>query len=292
MRRTQRLFLIIVTLAPFLADAQSFYAIRRNRNLLVGFGSGTANYFGEMVNPGEFGILKPSIAVSAEYYWTDRISTRAGLTWFQISGDDSKADDDRKNRNLSFTSGNIEFSALGVISLTPLGTRFYQRPMINFHAFLGVGLLYFNPKAVYDGKKYALQPLETEGVKYGRIQPVIPIGLGTRIKLDPFFNLLIEGGYRITFTDYLDDVSVRRYPAAASLKSDLSRALSDRRNEIGKLPEGDPTQVGVRGNPEKNDGYFILNVTVQYYMPKEIFRNSQRKLYKAKRRAYYRRLRR
>jgi hypothetical protein len=244
-----------------------------------------------MVNPGKLGILKPSLSASAEYYWTDRISTRAALTWFQISGDDAKADDDRRQRNLSFVSGNFELSTIGIISLTPMGTRFYQRPMINFHAFLGVGLLYFNPKAVYDGKKYALQPLQTEGVKYSRIQPVIPIGLGTRIKIDPFFNLLIEGGYRITFTDYLDDVSKRRYPDPATLKSDLSRILSDRRPEIGTQPEN-PTVVGVRGNPKQNDGYFILNVTVQYYMPKEIFRNSQRKLYKAKRRAYYRRLRR
>lgn len=283
MRISRILVLSVVTLVPFFADGQSFYAIRRNRNLLVGLGSGTANYYGEMVNPGEFGILKPSISVSAEYYWTDRISTRAGLTWFIISGDDSKADDDRKRRNLSFTSGNFELSALGIINLTPLGTRFYQRPMLNFHAFVGVGLLYFNPKAELDGKKYALQPLQTEGVKYSRIQPVIPIGLGTRIKLDPFFNLLIEGGYRITFTDYLDDVSVRRYPDPATLKSDLSRALSDRR-----LPDDKPANpqlTGVRGNPEKNDGYFILNVTVQYYMPKEIFRgSSQRKVYNAKRR--------
>lgn len=288
MRRTQRLFLIIVMLAPFLADAQSFYAIRRNRNLLVGFGSGTANYFGEMVNPKKFGILKPNIAVSAEYYWTNRISTRAGLTWFQISGDDAKANDDRKDRNLSFTSGNFELSALGIISLSPMGTRFYQRPMLNFHAFIGVGLLYFNPKAEYDGKKHALQPLQTEGVKYSRIQPVIPFGLGARIKIDPFFNLLIEGGYRITFTDYLDDVSVRRYPDPATLKSDLARALSDRRPEIGTQPEN-PTAVGVRGNPSEKDGYFLLNVTVQYYLQKEIFRNSQRKIYRSKRKAYYRR---
>ncbi|HYG19203.1 MAG TPA: DUF6089 family protein [Ohtaekwangia sp.] len=286
MIRTRYLLLCVFTLITFWVEAQSFYAIRRNRNLLVGLGTGTANYLGEMVNPGEFGILKPNIAVSAEYYWTDRISTRAGLTWFQISGDDAKADDDRKSRNLSFVSGNIEFSAIGIINLSPIGTRFYQRSVLNLHAFAGIGLLYFNPKAEYDGKKHALQPLETEGVKYSRITPVIPVGLGARIKVNPFFNLLVEGGYRITFTDYLDDVSIRRYPDPATLKSDLSRALSDRRPEIGTQPDN-PTAVGVRGNPEKNDGYFLLNVTVQYYMPQEIFSNAQRKLYRSKRKGYY-----
>jgi hypothetical protein len=290
MMRIRIVVLLIVTIAPLYAEAQSFYAIRRNRNLLVGLGSGTANYYGEMVNPGEFGILKPNITVSAEYYWTDRISSRAQLTWFQFSGDDAKADDDREERNLSFTSSNIELSAIGIINLTPLGTRFYQRPKINLHAFLGIGLLYFNPKTEYNGEKVALAPLETEGVKYSRLQPVIPVGLGARIKIDPFFNVLIEGGYRVTFTDYLDDVSIKRYPDPATLKSDLSRALSDRRPEIGTQP-ANPQQVGVRGNPEKNDGYFIANITVQYYMPTEIFRNSQRKLYKSKRKGYYNRRR-
>lgn len=269
-------------------EAQSFYSTRRNRNLLVGFGSGTANYYGEMVNPGEFGALKFNIAANAEYYLRERISVRTTLTFFQISGNDAKANDDRQERNLSFKSSNIELSALGVLNLSPVGLRFYQRSQINLHAFAGIGLLYFNPKAEYKGKTYALEPLQTEGRGYSRVTPVIPIGLGARIKLDPFFNILIEGGYRITFTDHLDDVSVRRYPEASTLKSDLSRALSDRRVEIGTQPPI-PSQQGVRGNPNKNDGYFLANITLQYYLPTEIFQDSQRKLYNRKRKYYYRR---
>lgn len=286
MRSLRILVLAIVTFAPFFADAQSFFAIRRNRNLLVGVGSGTANYYGEMVNPGEFGVIKPNITVSAEYYWFPRISSRAQLTWFQFSGDDAKADDDRKNRNLSFTSSNIELSVIGVIHLAPMGTRFYQRSPLDIHAFVGIGLLRFNPKTTtQSGEKVALAPLQTEGVKYSRFQPVIPIGLGGRIKVDPFFNIIVEGGYRITFTDYLDDVSIKRYPDQSLLKSELAKELSYRADEIGSI-------ATVRGNPDKNDGYFIANVTLQYYLPTEIFRNSQRKLYKTKRRAYYNRRRR
>ncbi|HEY9049451.1 MAG TPA: DUF6089 family protein [Ohtaekwangia sp.] len=288
MKRLFWFLILTICLVPSLTEAQSFYSTRRNRNLLVGLGSGTANYFGEMVNPGKTGTLKFNIAANAEYYLHERISVRAGLTFFQISGDDAKANDDRQERNLSFKSSNIELSALGVINLSPIGLRFYQRSQLNFHAFAGIGLLYFNPKTEYQGKTYALQPLQTEGVKYSRITPVIPVGLGARIKINPFFNLLVEGGYRITFTDHLDDVSVRRYPDPATLKSDLSRALSDRRVEIGTQP-ANPTQVGVRGNPNKNDGYFLANITVQYYLPKEVFQSSQRKLYNKKRKYYYRR---
>jgi Domain of unknown function (DUF6089) len=268
-----------------LGYSQSFYATRRDRNFLISVGSGTANYYGEMVNPGEFGTLKPNIAIGAEYYMTNRISIRSELTWFQLSGNDAQADDDRVERNLSFTSNNIELSVLGAVNLSPMGLRFYQRSKLNLHAFAGIGVLYFNPKAEYQGQKYALQPLQTENKKYSRVQPVIPLGFGARIKLDPFFNILVEAGYRITFTDYLDDASSTRYPDGSLLKSDLARALSDRRVEIGTQPSN-PTQVGKRGNPEENDGYFITNITLQYYLPKMMFAKYN-KMYNAKRKWYY-----
>jgi hypothetical protein len=274
------------TTIPFVSYSQSFFALRRDRNFLVSVGTGTATYKGEMVNPGDFGRLRPNVAVGAEYYMNSRISVRAELTYFQLRGSDKDADDDRWERNLSFKSGNVELSVMGAINLSPMGIRFYQRSALNLHAFAGIGVLYFNPKAELDGKTYALQPLQTEGKKYSRIQPVIPLGVGARIRLDPFFNILVEGGYRFTFTDYLDDVSIRRYPAASSLKNDIARRLSDRRPEIGTQPDN-PTQVGVRGNPKENDGYVILNVTLQYYLPKLIFANYN-KLYNVKRKGYYR----
>ncbi|HYC83990.1 MAG TPA: hypothetical protein VEB86_02165 [Chryseosolibacter sp.] len=288
MQKSLKFVLFALTLIPFFADAQSFYAVRRNRNLLVNAGSGIAYYQGDMVDPGELGALRPNVVIGAEYYFTSRISARAGVTWFQTAGSDKKANDDRQERNLHFKSSNWELSATGAISLIPLGTRFYQRPKVNLHGFVGVGILYFNPKAkgpvgsADEDKWIPLQPLETELKKYSRFQPVIPFGLGARVKIDPFFNVLIEGGYRKTFTDYLDDVSSTRYPDATLLKSDLSRAMSDRRPEIGTQPAR-PTEVGKRGNPANDDGYFIGNITVQYFFPVEVFRNSQRKLYNVKR---------
>jgi len=287
--------IIVIVLVGFLGlplagSSQSFYALRRDRNFLVSIGTGTANYYGEMVNPGEWGDLKPNVAIGAEYYLTNRISARAELTWFQLSGNDADADDDRVERNLSFRANALELSALGAINLTPMGLRFYQRSKLNFHGFAGVGLMYFNPKAKYQGEWHALHPLKTENKDYSRFQFVIPLGIGARIKLDPFFNILIEGGYRITFTDYLDDASSTRYVDVALLKNELARALSDRRVEIDTQPSR-PTEVGKRGNPDENDGYFIANITLQYYIPKLMFTNYS-KLYNVKRKAYYRRPRR
>ncbi len=285
MKKLAIFVLIGFTTIPFVGYTQSFFAMRRDRNFLVSVGTGTATYKGEMVNPGDFGRLRPNVAFGAEYYMNSRLSLRAELTYFQLRGSDKDADDDRWERNLSFKSGNVELSVMGAINLSPMGIRFYQRSALNFHAFAGIGVLYFNPKAELNGKTYALQPLQTEGKKYSRFQPVIPVGLGARIRLDPFFNILVEGGFRFTFTDYLDDASSERYPNPATLKSPLSVQLSDRRAEIETKP--DNYQVGKRGNPKENDGYFISNVTLQYYLPKMVFQNYN-KLYNVKRKGYYR----
>ncbi|MEJ7647327.1 MAG: DUF6089 family protein [Chryseolinea sp.] len=285
MKRLVIVALIAILGIPIAGNSQSFFALRRDRNFMVSLGSGTANYYGEMVNPGEFGTLKPNIAMGAEMYLTSRISARAELTWFQLSGNDAKADDDRVERNLSFRANALELSLLGAYNLSPMGMRFYQRSSLNFHVFAGLGALYFNPKAKYQGEWHALQPLRTENKKYSRFQPVIPLGLGARIKLDPFFNILVEAGYRFTFTDYLDDASSTRYVDAALLKNDLARALSDRRE--GENKPSKPTLVGKRGNPDKNDGYFITNITLQYYLPNLVFGDVYNKLYNAKRKAYY-----
>ncbi|QOI97884.1 MAG: hypothetical protein HRU69_10490 [Flammeovirgaceae bacterium] len=281
---------LVITLLPGLVCAQSFYAIRKERSLIATVGTGTANYFGEMVNPQEYGKIRYNIVIGAEYYFTNRISGRAELSYFRIAGSDALADDDRVERNLSFFSGNLELSTVGTISLFPMGQRFYQRPKLNVFAYAGIGLLYMNPKAKrQNGEPVALQPLQTEGINYSRFQPVIPYGLGVKYMVDPFFNIIIEGGYRTTFTDYLDDVSIERYPDPSLLKSDLSREMSDRRRERDPdypvLPG-----LGKRGNPENNDGYFLMNVKVQYYLPYQ-FRQDQRKLYNRKRKAYYKRRR-
>jgi hypothetical protein len=286
------LFFVFAVIGCLETSAQSFYSFRRDRDFLLSFGSGTSSYFGEMVNPGELGELKANIAFGAEYYISNRISTRADLTWFQISGNDGAAEDDRQERNLNFRSSCVELAFTGNIYLIPQGVRFYQRAKLNPYAFAGVGLLYMNPVTRDSmGVKHALQPLMTENVKYSKFQPVIPFGLGVKVKLDPFFNLVLEGGYRKTFTDYLDDVSSVRYVKLDELKnqSAAARELSDRR--VGKnAPVNDDQRPikGRRGNPGKDDSYFMVNVRVQYYLPHSVFKgNAQRKLYRSKRKGYY-----
>jgi hypothetical protein len=277
---------VVLLLIAELSFSQSFYAVRRNRSLIFSAGTGTSTYFGELSNPGDYVDARPNLNVGLQYFLLPRVNVRAEATWYQLSGSDAKADDpDRIPRNLSFVSNNYEIALSGAVHLFPNGNRYYQRPVFNAYAFLGIGFTYINPKAELDGTRHALQPLQTEGVTYSRFQPVVPYGLGVKLKMGPFFNIAIEGGYRMTFTDYLDDASTV-HPDKTGWDP-LRIALSDRGPELGEAPY----LVGVkRGNPDTNDGYFLMNVKIEYYLPSTFtFGNSSKQLYKQKRRSSRRR---
>jgi hypothetical protein len=244
-------------------NAQSFYAVRREKSLILIAGTGSSSYFGELKNKNAID-PKLNINVGLQYYLTSRISVRSEVTWFTLSGDDAKADDrSRVRRNLSFHSSNMEANFTGAINLFANGNRYYRRPPYNLYAFGGLGLIYFNPKADYQGKSYALEPLHTEGKSYSRVGIVIPFGVGARVKISPTVNIVIEGGYRKTFTDYLDDVSTV-YPDPSKLSSPIAVALSNRYLPTDPTGGAPGTQ---RGNPSNKDSYFLLNFKIEYYLP-------------------------
>ncbi|MBL7846660.1 MAG: outer membrane beta-barrel protein [Cyclobacteriaceae bacterium] len=288
MKRYLLICLFALAVAPELVSAQSFYAMRRQRSLIFVGGVGTASYLGELANPGDYLDAEPTINLGLQYYINRQISIRADVTWFQLSGSDAKADEaSRKKRNLNFYSNNFEMSVVGMYNFYPHGRTFYQRPAFNFYGFAGIGLMYFNPKTDYQGKSYSLHDLKTELVSYSTLTPVIPAGLGVRFKLGPFMNLSFEGGYRLTFTDYLDDVSTI-HNDASKFSDPIAAALSDRRGELNPPAPlaADGTQ---RGNPKANDAYILYNVKLEYYLPGNFFQSNRGpKTIKQNRKAFYR----
>lgn len=286
MKRYALLGLLALTLTTDLATAQSFYAMRRQRSLIFVGGIGTASYLGELANDGDYLQAEPTINLGLQYYLTRQISVRADVTWFQLSGSDAKTNNlDRVGRNLSFYSNNFEMSAVGMYNFYPHGRTFYQRPAFNFYGFAGIGVMYFNPKTDYQGKSYTLHDYKTELVDYNRVTLVIPMGLGVRFKLGPFMNLSFEGGYRKTFTDYLDDVSTVHHDAS-KFTDPTAYALSDRRPEIGlaNVPDG-----YIRGNPKADDAYILYSVKLEYYLPGNFLQSGRGpKTVKQNRKAFYR----
>jgi hypothetical protein len=286
MKKTVFVGLLLAVLIPEVSG-QSFFAMRRQRSLILTGGVGTSTYFGELANEGQIFNGTPNVHAGLQYYLSRKIAIRGEAAWFQLSGTDSKAtpESGRQNRNLSFFENNFEISAVAVFNLFPQGRSFYQRPDFNIYGFGGIGLLYFNPKTDYQGQTIALAPLQTELVSYSRVTPVIPVGLGMRFKLGPFMNLSVEGGFRKTFTDYLDDVSTVHHDAS-KFTNPMSYALSDRGPEIGLAPA---KEGSVRGNPSKDDAYMLYSVKFEYYLPVNFFQgNNQKKTFKNKRKAFYR----
>ena len=85
------------------------------------------------------------------------------------------------------------------------------------------------------------------------------------LRLEPGFNIALDGGYRFLITDYLDDVSSGIYPTPSSFDNDLAKRLSDRSGELGADPTFAEQGRMVRGDPNNKDGYFITNVKLEYY---------------------------
>ncbi|MBX2894268.1 MAG: outer membrane beta-barrel protein [Cyclobacteriaceae bacterium] len=280
------LVLVVLLTVAEAAIAQSFYAIRKNRSLIAIFGAGTSTYFGELSNPGNYLDAKPNINFGLQYYLAPRISARAEVTWFSIEGNDAEADHGgRVKRNLSFKSNNIELNLVGQINFFPNGNRYYRRPQINAYAFGGLAAVYFNPKAELNGETYALQPLRTEGVSYSRVAFALPFGFGVRKKLGPNLNLSVEWGYRKVFTDYLDDVS-SSYPDLSTYTGP-ALALSFRGQENG-LDQPFPSAGHQRGNSSTDDGYMLLSLKAEYYLPLDLRDQGNGRMYSKKRSASYR----
>lgn len=277
------LVILLLTISS-LTEAQSFYAARRERSLILSGGVGTSSYYGDLANSNAYIKAEPNINAALEYYLSRRIGARVELNWFTLAGDDKDANGGgRTERNLSFQSSNFELSAVGIVNLFTHGDRYYRRPGFNVYGFAGVGLLYFNPKAINQlGNSVALQPLKTEGVAYSLVTTVLPYGLGVRFKVSPMFNFAIEAGFRKTFTDYLDDVSTT-YPGPASFNGDAQAIyFSDRRID----PAAIGGTGGVRGNPSNLDSYMLLNAKVEYYLPWSIGGSDRRKTYSKKRKSF------
>jgi hypothetical protein len=213
---------------------------------------GLSSYYGDLCDQYSCMIFRPNFGIAYMYRWDRRLSFRVEANYYRLYSNDYY-----KYRNFSFRSGNVEFYVGGIYDLFPYSKRFKKRKLITPYVFGGFGLTYFNPKAQYQGKWYALEPLHTEGNSYSRVTAIIPFGFGIRIKSAKGFDYMLEAGYRKTFTDRLDDVSSHKFQPIASFSDPVAAALSNR------TVQGDKYQ-GYRGNPHKLDGYFIFQLKVCY----------------------------
>lgn len=233
------------------------------RHGLVSYTAGAAisTYFGDLKdNPVDLW-AKPSTQLGVQYRYNNHLHFRTEILWYRISGADSLNDieTDIYTRNLSFRADNFEWNVQAMWQLFNKYSR-YNRPILNPYAFVGVGLTTNNPKAFYQGEWHALRPLQTENVSYSPIAFVLPAGLGVTYHVNNKWDISAEWGYRMTFFDYLDDVSTVHI-GRDNISDPLKKALADRRPEAGYSPAA---PGGKRGNPSRDDWYLITGLKLIY----------------------------
>lgn len=214
----------------------------------------------------EVGSLGISAGFVARYNVSPLWAVRGQLLYGRISGSDKTAiREGLRARNLSFDNQIIELSAQAEWNIMAFNILEGQK-----HApylFAGVGVFYHNPTAVYDGTKYSLRPLGTEGQlleggsKYLPVSVAFPIGGGIRFAFGYKYVLGVEFGLRPTLTDYLDDVG-KSYPDLALLaeQNPIAAALSFRRPEFYNQQLDYPV-VGSQRGGKYLDFYFFSGVT-------------------------------
>lgn len=313
MKKVTFILLLILAFSE-IADAQSFYSRRRDRTWMLSYGVGFSTYHGDLHDvfyDGMQSALGPSLGVGLRKKFGSQLSLRVDLNWYQIGGsdaenkqgfisgrlsnrDDTGDEDDRFIRNLNFRSRNLELSALAIFNLIPVDGSYTRRPVVNPYIMLGIGRSTNRPKTYLPGEEgnYTVNLWEyqtEEGApvgSYPKSITVIPFGIGIRLKANQYIDILLEGGRRFTFTDYLDDVATY-YPSkdeiiewnggVGSPSADVAVQIYDRSVEGGYTAR----QKGAIRGRENNDAYYIFSIKLEMYLPDnflgELFSPSRRK---------------
>lgn len=267
----------------------------KSSSLEFGIIGGFSHYSGDLTQSFfETRGFKPSVGLITRYTPHDRFTFRLSGQWGGMQAADSwyTDNDSLLRRNLDFVSVLWDFSGIAEWNLKTLDPR--KKSGVIPYVFSGISVFKFNPMAqfIYDpsspylsapyGSNYRslesrhkewvfLQPLSTEGQqttefnerkRYSLTQLAIPLGAGLKFKLDPKWSLGIEYGTRITFTDYLDDVSTT-YVEPALLEGaygPMSAAMGDRSKPLNT----GTIDVVNRGNTNNNDHYGIFGITLTY----------------------------
>lgn len=260
---------LLLLLSP-VAVAQGDDLMRSGELILAG---GGMNYIGDLNNQSALGTPRMAASLGIRHRIDSRWAACFQLAYGSIASPDRDA---IALRNLSFRSDIWELSGVAEFNFVPFGTAADRRwtPYI----FGGLAVFYFNPQALCvrpDGTTewVDLQPLHTEGQgssafpsrqPYYRVQVSMPFGVGIKLRLNKTFSLAAQYGFRKTWTDYLDDVSLTYVDpailAANSSDGALSVQMADRSGEV--VPGYVNTPGVKRGDDSLDDWYSFFNLSI------------------------------
>ncbi len=234
---------------------------------------GLSLYHGDLSSNGHAENLHSGFGIQVRRNFSPRIAGRVQLTRGVLQAQDKfSVSLSQRQRNLSFRSEFVElhcaaewhfsrFEILDGKNSTPFAT-------------LGLGALYFNPQAAYQGVYYDLQPLGTEGQglpgydeKYTRITAQMPVGLGFKWAWSKRILFQAQVLHHFTLTDYLDDVS-GNYADIEEIRNRNSKAAQ----LAYRTPELIPDQLVAnpkgqkRGDDRKFDRFTNFQVGISFIL--------------------------
>lgn len=282
---------------------------QRRYNLDYGIRAGIANYLGDIgsgdlargfVYNLELKDTRWSTGAFIRYRFHPLFAYQGAFTYARIQGADSESINyARLGRNLSFKNdlfmlnNKIEFYP-PFLTVSDVGGSGRYRTDFKMYFLTGFGIFYHNPKAEYNGQKYKLRPLMTEGKKYSPVALSIPMGTGFYFTHKRQHRFGFEMTWNMTFTDYLDDVS-GSYVNASSMGSDpIASTLANRNPELGSYAIGTypasqnyggtgGAYTNQRGDATDKDNFMMISLSYSYVIKtKSGFSRSYSWIYKSR----------
>lgn len=207
--------------------------ISKNRVGLV-LGGGLAVYNGNLTSAVHDIVPMPNVLLGITYRCTPSFSLRSEVNLFQLQGEKNK-----RNSKGSFKSYNSEFSITAIYDIFRLRKTYIYRAPYTPYLFAGIGMMTYSAES----ENTVNMDMTMQNASY---TPVIPLGLGVKIKSTKFLDVALEVGFRKTFSDKLDnawDGANDKYLSFQELTSNSGDA---------------PTRIS------STDNYFFTQVKVIY----------------------------
>ncbi|WP_020530171.1 outer membrane beta-barrel protein [Flexithrix dorotheae] len=173
-------------------------------------GIGIAAYGGEISTPPDFAgqnnHLNPQLNLGLEYRLTHFVSIRAESSFFSLKA--TNLNDPDK----AFKSNNIEFYGAIVHDIIPKKSieSYYRR--FSPYVYGGIGGVYFDPKTIDGDESLLIEEGDTATISHSNTSIIFPIGFGFKYYFHESLSMSIEGGTRITKTDFFDGFESKNDP--------------------------------------------------------------------------------
>ena len=300
MIRSVYLSFALIILAAYSAEAQFWFLGQKAKERYAGmpfkphssvsFGAGSSNYLGDLVPAsGLFSVAAQTMRWNVGLQYTRHLSKyfsgNIQVSYIRIAGDDNYFSstgtfEGNYYRNLHFRNDLKELSVSAVYEPMGNAENLSKRPILSPYLYLGVAGFTHNPVARKDPSLvpgtpslqewHDLQTEDIEGAMYSLVNISIPFGFGFRYKIGAQVDLGFDFGYRVSLTDYLDDVSDIRPKVLTSPSIYFNRTGEPfaANTLVNRIPLSTTSTVPIYSTGP--DQYFTTQIRLIYHIKNKI----------------------